>query len=73
MWDNNIFAGTALNTGCSLYWTAGHRAAGAWRFVWNVTTNGLNAVTAMSYTNWDRGEPDYSGEACVYYRYDSYT
>ena len=33
--------------------------------MWNVTTNGLNAVTAISYTNWDPGQLDQSGEVCV--------
>jgi len=34
-------------------------------FVWSVTTNGLNAVTAISYTNWDWRQPNDIGEVCV--------
>jgi len=43
--------------------------------MWNVTSSGgYNAVTAMSYSNWEPGEPNYDGvQACVYlYRPGNY-
>jgi len=50
------------------YWTAGQRIDPSREstFVWR-TSNTYTTVTGMTYTNWNRGEPNYDrqNEACM--------
>jgi len=62
-----MFSATTL-AGCNstfasgvLYWTAGQRVDPSTEstFIWRVTTDDGDLVSAMTYTNWGRGQPDY--------------
>jgi len=61
-------------TGCytlpsygTLFWTAGQRIdpSSESTFVWRLTSTDTssNRVSAMTYTNWDTGQPSYYGQA----------
>jgi len=53
---------------CPYAWTAGYRSTADSPFEWRVTSSGNNSdvVSPMNYTNWHTGEPDWSGEACMF-------
>jgi len=58
-------------SGCRDFWTAGQRIDPSREspFIWRVTsTNSCSeTVSAMNYTNWNRGEPNYVNqqESCM--------
>jgi len=51
----------------TVHWTAGRRngAASDSAFAWRVGTSS-DTASAMSYTNWDQGQPNDDGETCTF-------
>ena len=51
------------------FWTAGQRTDPTTEstFIWRVKSADMSSetVSPMSYTNWDPGQPDYGGQACM--------
>jgi len=63
--SNGFFSEETLDI-CISFWTAGQRSDPSTesQFIWKTGSQEL----AMTYTNWNTGQPDYSGqtEACMH-------
>jgi len=62
-----IFSEAAASS-CDWLWTAGYRSTTNSAFVWRLTSSDTNSdvVSPMNYTNWIAGQPDESGNVCIY-------